>query len=141
MGASIGSPPPFFIHPGAVIGDSIFDGDTPNPAAWTNLDISAKVGARQVMAFISIFNREVAGGAVALAFRIDAAVNRETRAQGFPATCGGTVNSNLQNEAVDGLSYVLIKTDPSGVFQWRSDQVDHAIIMGLEAWLPIKNVG
>jgi len=141
MGANIGSPSPFFIHPGPGIGDSIFNGDSPNPIAWTSLDISAKVGARQVLAFVSIYNREVAGGPAAYAFRLDPAVNRDARAEGFPTTCGGTVNCYLKNEAVDGISYVLIKTDTSGVFQWICDQVDHATIMGLEAWLPIKNVG
>lgn len=136
------SPPqsPFFIHPGSVLGDSIFDGDTPNPSAWTNLDISGKVGARAVLAFIRIYNREIAGGAAAYAFRRDASSNRETRAQGFPATCGGTLNCNLQNEAVDGSGCMLVLTDDAGVFQWRCDQVDHATIMGLDAWLPVKDI-
>lgn len=140
MGAQIGSPPPFFIHPG-LIGDSIFNGDTPNPVAWINLDISAKVGARQVLAFLRIYNKEVAGGAAAYAFRRDAASNRDTRAEGFPATCGGTLNCSLKNEAVDGTSCALVITDDAGVFQWICDQVDHATIIGIDAWLPVKDVG
>jgi len=139
MGANIGSPPPFFIH-NYSIGDKIFEGDSPNPSAWTDLDVSGKCGARVALLFIQVINWEDAPDApAAYAFRRAGPV-RELRAEGFPTACDGVSNCYVRARSVFGEGYVLVQTDNTGHIDWFCNVVDHHTIFGLAAWLPIKDI-
>jgi len=133
---AIGQPPAAFIHPVTV---NPFSGDSPNPSAWTDLDLSSYIGVRASLVFLQVLNVEVVAAQAGYAFREKyIPVDREAKAANFPNDCGGTNCFNVASVTNDSQGYFLIQTDGNGVLQWYCDKADHETIINILCYIPIR---
>lgn len=82
-------------------------GASPNPSAWTQIDMSAIVGNRRALCYLSV---ACTGGSAAYAFR-EGNLAADARPQNFPLDCGGCHSVNVKQ---DGYGYVMIMTNYDG---------------------------
>ena len=97
----------------------VFSGTSPNPSAWTDLDISAVVGSNVALVLLKILNPD--GGAQAVGFR----VNGDADESFDTANRGMSSNGDVGNGKY---AYAVVATDSSGILEWRFEAVDIANI-------------
>jgi len=86
---------------------TVHDGNS--PAAWTDLDLSAVVGANETLVLLSVLNQ---GGA--------AAQDYQFRRNGETATVIDKGCSGLDMVANTIAGYVILTTDGNGIIEWIS---------------------
>lgn len=100
---------------------SVFNGDSSNPLAWTELDLSAFVGNRCVLILLSIMNLEVGTPSDAGYAVRPFGLNTDLPAN-FPVDAGGCYSCHIETQKK---SLVMTRTDDDGKIDWYCNLVDH----------------
>lgn len=85
----------------------VFSGSSPNPAAWTDLDLSAVVGARRADVLLKFFNNNA--GVQIVQFRVNG--DSEPASGMYDAPFCGRVPAATH-------AYFHIRTDGNGICEW-----------------------
>jgi len=124
MGAGATQPKEF-----RVVRDTIFLGNSPNPSAWTVLDLSPFVGSRYAFVVLRISSDAVgcAGYAVKPAYEA-----QDCLPNGFPANAGGCHAVDLaQNKP----GYVCINTSEQGYIAWFCTVVNRQTLIRIGCFI------
>ncbi len=92
----------------------VFNGNSPNPFAWTDLDLSAVVGANHALVLLKFRNEN--GAAKNTAFRPNGDTDSSFRSIGCAA---GNAGGNL-------FAHFIITTDAAGIVEWIYEQAAEA---------------
>lgn len=106
----------------------VFSGNSPNPSAWTDLDISAVVGSNIALVLFKVYNNNAA--ASIFLFRINGDAE--------PAnTSTGPNKTEVQGTS---FGYALCATDSSGVVEWYMNRANEAnTTIDVVAYIPNAN--
>ena len=107
---------------------SSFDGDSPNPSAWTLLDLSNKIGATYTVVILYI--KTVGGGAAPAGYAVRAAGSFEALPENFPSDAGGCHSCHIPG--ANGAGYVICDTNSQGQIDWYCTVVDNPTIIAVE---------
>jgi len=100
----------------------VFDGNTPNPAAYTDLDLSGVVGANAAVVLLKYVNLTGANPSIWLRRNGDAGLTNGSHcAASFPSP-----NYSAR---------LFIETDNNGVVEWRCSSVGLRIQFFIEAYI------
>ena len=103
-----------YVHDGTLVRDGGVN-PTPNPAAWTELDLSAYVGANRALVVLKALNNEAAA-------KINFAVRPNGDASNFWAgSCNDAAHKAdiLEQTAI----IVVCETDAAGIIEWFAEDV------------------
>lgn len=93
----------------------VFNGTSPNPAAWTDLDLSAVVGANHALVILRCYNADASARSFAV------------RPKG-ETECSFNTSDAFYKSSPSASSYceLITYTDAAGIIQWWYAQVDVA---------------
>lgn len=95
----------------------VFSGASPNPEAWTDLDISAVVGPNPALVLLRFYNANAGVKECSMRRNGETEFSTRTRYGYNSAYMGGT-----------DFGLILCETDVAGILEWKYDQVDQANI-------------
>lgn len=105
----------------------VFNGNTPDPSAWTALDLSGTVGSNFALVIL-----KVDGDIKTVAFRQNGEVDE------FYNVTLNTYGSGLQlirGWGSSAVETVLVPTDSSGVIEWKAENVATACVIDIIAYI------
>lgn len=106
-----------YVHDGTLVLDGGVS-PSPNPSAWTDLDLSARVGTNISLVVLKIETQE-AGGVVDVGVRPNGDTSEYAGDSEPAGASGGRLDSGVgKNEAM----IVILETDANGIIEWYADQ-------------------
>jgi hypothetical protein len=98
------------------------------PTTYTDLDLSAVIGANQKMVMLKVTSPE--NGAITFRRNGDTSDYHPT---GNTGEYGGVCSCNLYGTVADQSGMIIVKTDTSGVVEWFKDDAD-AVVINVESY-------
>ncbi len=93
----------------------VFNGNSPNPAAWTDLDLSGVVGSNPALALVKFWQEGGGMGPEAVAFRKDGDTDEFYDPLAIGCAAGDVAWTIHQ--------VFLVATSPTGVIEWKFEAV------------------
>ena len=112
----IGANDPIWTDIVKLVNTEVFSGNSPNPSAWTDLDLSAVVGARAALVMLRFYNANAGQSYVVTR------PNGETEAS---ETSSGTEPFHSYPKATE-FTLLIALTDAAGVIEWKYQRANEA---------------
>ena len=105
----------------------VFAANSPNPAAWTDLDISAVVGSNVALVMFKVMLTTSGGNK-----RFSMRKNGDTEISHL----GNIGVSGIFNPGSGSFNYVICPTDASGIVEWYYENAADAVTIDVVAFIP-----
>lgn len=125
MVATATKPKEFFAQSRPVV----YNANSPNPSAWTDLDLSAFVGSRYAFVMLRFYSNVAGNAGYAIKPAFEAG---DCLPNAFPANSGGCHSIDLvQNKP----GYICINTSQIGHIEWYCDAVDRLTQVSIQFFI------